>query len=78
MSTSTPIGVIPVPPGETADFDIYHKTNIQVEFLVAYCITLAFAMITLLLRIYTRLFVNCSPGVDDGKLEAEMNEADCC
>ncbi|KFY40365.1 hypothetical protein V494_03533 [Pseudogymnoascus sp. VKM F-4513 (FW-928)] len=64
-SNAAPEGLMPAPFGVTPDFDVSHYNNTQVQFILAYSITLAFAAITLLLRLYTRIFLIQGFGLDD-------------
>ena len=58
---------MPAPIGVTPDFDVNHYNNTQLQFILAYSITLGFAAITLLLRLYTRIFLIQGFGLDDGE-----------
>ncbi|KFY23116.1 hypothetical protein V493_06073 [Pseudogymnoascus sp. VKM F-4281 (FW-2241)] len=64
-SNTAPEGLMPAPLGVTPDFDVSHYNTTQFQFIAAYSITLAFAAITLLLRLYTRIFLNQGFGLDD-------------
>jgi hypothetical protein len=68
MSNSTLVGLMPVPPGETADFNVHHITTTQAQFIIAYAVTLALATISLVMRLYTRIFIIRAFGLDDGML----------
>lgn len=67
-SSAAPEGLMPAPIGVIPDFDVNHYNSIQVEFILAYSITLFFAAITLLLRLYTRVFLIQGFGLDDREL----------
>lgn len=70
-SNAAPEGLMPAPLGVTPDFDVSHYNNTQVQFILAYCITLVFAVITLLLRLYTRIFIIQGFGLDDGEFSPD-------
>ncbi|KFY85302.1 hypothetical protein V500_08530 [Pseudogymnoascus sp. VKM F-4518 (FW-2643)] len=64
-SNTAPEGLMPAPIGVTPDFDVNHYNSTQLQFILAYSITLGFAAITLLLRLYTRIFLIQGFGLDD-------------
>ncbi|KFY54478.1 hypothetical protein V497_07680 [Pseudogymnoascus sp. VKM F-4516 (FW-969)] len=64
-SNTAPEGLMPPPLGVTPDFDVNHYNSTQLQFILAYTITLGFAVITLLLRLYTRIFLIQGFGLDD-------------
>jgi hypothetical protein len=66
-SSTAPVGLMPAPLGVTPDFDAHHYDSTQVQFIWAYSITLFFAAITLILRVYTRIFIIQGFGLDDGE-----------
>jgi hypothetical protein len=66
-SNAAPEGLMPAPIGVIPDFDVNHYNSTQVQFILAYSITLFFAAITLLLRLYTRVFLIQGFGLDDGE-----------
>ncbi|OBT56394.1 hypothetical protein VE04_05101 [Pseudogymnoascus sp. 24MN13] len=62
---AAPEGLMPAPLGVIPDFDVNHYNSTQIQFILAYSITLFFAAITLLLRLYTRIFLIQGFGLDD-------------
>ncbi|KAG9235687.1 hypothetical protein BJ875DRAFT_458489 [Amylocarpus encephaloides] len=66
------VGMMPVPAGETPDFNIYHLSQTQIAFILAYIITLALAVFSLSLRLYTRIAITESFGLDDALLLLAM------
>lgn len=74
-SNTAPEGLMPAPIGVTPDFDVNHYSSTQLQFILAYSITLVFAAITLLLRLYTRIFLIQGFGLDDGEFSLANN---CC
>lgn len=72
MASNTVLeGLMPAPIGVTPDFDVSHYNNTQLQFILAYSITLGFAAITLLLRLYTRIFLIQGFGLDDGEFSPD-------
>jgi hypothetical protein len=67
MSNTTLVGLMPIPEGVTADFNIRHMTETQRSFILAYSVTLGLATLTLGTRLYTRFFIVRSFGLDDSK-----------
>lgn len=63
MSTA----LLPAPPGVTPNFSVWALSQTQVNFIVAYSLTLAVASATLGIRLYTRISIMSSFGLDDGK-----------
>ncbi|OBT63623.1 hypothetical protein VE03_07306 [Pseudogymnoascus sp. 23342-1-I1] len=64
-SNAAPEGLMPAPIGVTPDFDVNHYNSTQLQFILAYSITLVFAAITLMLRLYTRIYLLQGFGLDD-------------
>lgn len=62
MATMTKIGIQPVPPGETANFDGF--SELQVAILTVYVVTSALATVGLALRFYTGAFIVRNLGAD--------------
>lgn len=58
----TKIGIEPVPPGQTANFDSF--SGLQVIILTVYVVTSALATIGLALRFYTGAFIVRNLGAD--------------
>ncbi|KAF7867160.1 hypothetical protein EAF04_005244 [Stromatinia cepivora] len=58
-------GLLPAPPGVTPDFNSWALSETQVNFIIAYTITLALASGTLGIRLYTRISIMRSFGLDD-------------
>lgn len=56
------VGIEPVPPGETANFD--GLSELQVGILAVYVVTSVLATIGLVLRFYTGAFIVRSLGID--------------
>jgi hypothetical protein len=75
-SNAAPEGLMPAPLGVIPDFDVNHYNSTQIQFILAYSITLFFAAITLLLRLYTRIFLIQGFGLDDG--EFSLPTSNCC
>lgn len=55
---------MPPPDGVVPDFSLT-RTSVQQEFILTYAITLGIAIVLVLLRLYTRLFLLKSFGLDD-------------
>ena len=58
----TKVGIEPVPPGETADFDDF--SNLQVGILTVYVVTFVLATAGLALRFYTGACIVRNLGID--------------
>ncbi|KAK4149764.1 puromycin-sensitive aminopeptidase [Chaetomidium leptoderma] len=66
MSSTDPtamVGLMPAPPDVTPDF--YHTTPVQISFIAVFTVTFALATIALLLRVYTRVMIVKSVGLDE-------------
>ncbi|KXX73373.1 Puromycin-sensitive aminopeptidase [Madurella mycetomatis] len=57
------VGLMPPPPGVIPDF--HHTTSVQVSFIAVFAMTFTLATIALLLRVYTRVLVVKSVGLDE-------------
>ncbi|KAL2022656.1 hypothetical protein VTK56DRAFT_5000 [Thermocarpiscus australiensis] len=57
------VGLMPPPPGVFPNF--HHTTPVQISFIAVFAVTFALATIALLLRVYTRVLVVKSVGLDD-------------
>ncbi|CEL04805.1 hypothetical protein ASPCAL05930 [Aspergillus calidoustus] len=64
MASTEIVGAMPPPDGVTPDFSLT-RTSVQQEFILTYASTLGIALLLLLLRLYTRLFLVKSFGLDD-------------
>lgn len=62
--SSTIVGAMPPPPGVVPDFSLT-RTTVQEKFIVVYSVTLAIAIVFLLLRLYTRGVIVHGFGADD-------------
>ncbi|TGO64557.1 hypothetical protein BELL_1035g00030 [Botrytis elliptica] len=58
-------GLLPAPPGVTPDLNPSALSSTQVAFIIAYTITLGLASSTLGIRLYTRISIMKSFGLDD-------------
>ncbi|KAF7905867.1 hypothetical protein EAF00_000146 [Botryotinia globosa] len=58
-------GLLPAPPGVTPDLNSSALSSTQVAFIIAYSITLGLASSTLGIRLYTRISIMKSFGLDD-------------
>jgi hypothetical protein len=64
MASTEIVGAMPPPDGVTPDFSLT-RTSVQQEFILTYASTLGIALLLLLLRLYTPLFLVKSFGLDD-------------
>ncbi|OJJ42109.1 hypothetical protein ASPZODRAFT_137495 [Penicilliopsis zonata CBS 506.65] len=64
MASTSTVGAMAPPAGVTADFSLT-RTTLQEKFILVYSITFGLACFLLLLRLYTRVFVVRSVGLDD-------------
>ncbi|KAL3465447.1 hypothetical protein BJX64DRAFT_54589 [Aspergillus heterothallicus] len=64
MAGTEIVGGMPPPDGVEPDFSL-RRTSVQEKFIVTYACTLGIAILLLLLRLYTRLFLVKSFGFDD-------------
>lgn len=69
--TGEVVGLMPPPPGVVPDF--YHTTPVQVSFIAVFAVSFALATIALLLRVYTRVLVVKSVGLDERMLPMRLN-----
>lgn len=60
-------GLLPAPPGVIPDLNPSALSSTQVAFIIAYTITLGLASSTLGIRLYTRISIMNSFGLDDGR-----------
>lgn len=67
MNSTTLVGVMPAPSGVTANFDTSQLTDVQMSIILSFSITVGIAIISLALRIYTRLCIVHAFWWDDGK-----------
>lgn len=67
MTSNGPVGLMPPPDGVIPDFNVNHLTSTQHNFIAAYSITLFLAVVTLALRLYTRIAIIKGFGLDDGE-----------
>ncbi|ATZ45367.1 hypothetical protein BCIN_01g01620 [Botrytis cinerea B05.10] len=58
-------GLLPAPPGITPNFSTSALSSTQVAYIIAYTITLGLASSTLGIRLYTRISIMNSFGLDD-------------
>lgn len=68
MASAEIVGAMPPPDGVVPDFSLT-RTSVQQKFIVTYAITLGIAILLVLLRLYTRLFLLKSFGLDDCKFK---------
>ncbi|KAL2829346.1 hypothetical protein BJY01DRAFT_255041 [Aspergillus pseudoustus] len=64
MASTEIVGAMPPPDGVDPDFSLT-RTSIQEKFILTYAMTLGIAILLLLMRLYTRLFIVKSFGLDD-------------
>lgn len=63
MSDTELVGIVPPPEGVTPDF--HGVSAVQKRFITVYSATLWLAVVSLVVRVYTRTRINKTFGVDD-------------
>lgn len=63
-SNATKVGLMPAPPGVTADFS-GNRSDLQSRIIVVYLTMTVISTIVLGLRLYTRIFIRSMMGLDD-------------
>lgn len=69
MPSTEIVGAMPAPDGVVPDFSLT-RTSVQQKFILTYATTLGIAIVLVLLRLYTRLYLLKSFGLDDCRFEA--------
>ncbi|OJJ56532.1 hypothetical protein ASPSYDRAFT_134418 [Aspergillus sydowii CBS 593.65] len=64
MPSTEIVGAMPAPDGVVPDFSLT-RTSVQQKFILTYATTLGIAIVLVLLRLYTRLYLLKSFGLDD-------------
>lgn len=70
-------GLLPAPPGVTPNFSTSALSSTQVAYIIAYTITLGLASSTLGIRLYTRISIMNSFGLDDCRFFAYAGRRGC-
>lgn len=65
MSADSQVGVLPIPSGKVANFDLHQLSESQVGYIIGWSVTFAVATFVLIIRLYTRLRIVNLPGLDD-------------
>lgn len=63
-SSATKVGMMPAPPGVRPDFS-GNRTGLQSQIIVVYSAMTAFSTVILGFRLYTRIFIRRTTGLDD-------------
>lgn len=63
-SSATEVGIMPPPPGVEPDFS-GGRTDLQSRIIVVYVVMTVLSTVVLALRLYTRIFIRRTTGLDD-------------